>query len=381
MGTLRYMAPERFHGKADSRSDIYSLGLTLYEMLTFAPAYTGSHRAEFIHAILHEEPKRPRSKDPLIPLDLETIVLKAIAKNPSDRFSTADELARELGRFVDGRPILSRRVSLSERVWRWSRRNPAVSLLTLLAGLLTTALVITSTTAAWRFREQRDLVREQRDMAQKEQRKTQVELARSLLQQVRAERYSSQVRPRDERLEKLAEAARLARTGMAGPHILTNLRGEAIATLGGDDLRVLKTWPGRNFNPNYSSYAFDADRFVFIDGGRAIHLCRVSDGSEIRLVKTQSTAILNRPELDSTGRFVYAVLGSAGASRIVLWDLERGEMPASWPLDVCDATFQPDGARIAALRPDGEVVVYDLPAMNDVEAVPCGVEIHAPARD
>ena len=123
VGTLRYMAPERFHGKADSRSDIYSLGLTLYEMLTFAPAYTGAHRVEFIHAILHEEPRRPRSLDPRIPLDLETIVLKAIAKNPSDRFSTADELARELRRFVDGRPILSRRVSMSERVWRWSRRN------------------------------------------------------------------------------------------------------------------------------------------------------------------------------------------------------------------------------------------------------------------
>ena len=113
VGTLRYMAPERFHGKADPRSDIYSLGLTLYEMLTLEPAFTASHRAQLIHAILHDEPPRPRKLDPQIPRDLETIVLKAIAKDPVRPLRDADELAAELGRFVEGRPILSRRVSLA----------------------------------------------------------------------------------------------------------------------------------------------------------------------------------------------------------------------------------------------------------------------------
>ena len=279
VGTLRYMAPERFQGKADARCDVYSLGLTLYEMLTLEPAFTASHRVQLINSILNVEPARPRKLDPQIPRDLETIVLKAIAKNPSDRFSTAGEMARELGRFVDGRPIRSRRASVPERLWRWSRRNPAVALLALLAATLTTVLAIGSTAAAWKFHEQRDQVLEQRDALQKEQRNTQLELARSLLQQVRAERYSRQPGPRAQRLERLAQAAQLARAGMARPNLLTDLRGEAIATLGEGDVRPSKTWPGLNLSPAVSSFSFDADRYVVVEGGHTFHLHRISDRS------------------------------------------------------------------------------------------------------
>jgi len=174
VGTLRYMAPERFQGKADPQCDVYSLGVTLYEMLTLKPAFTGSHRAQLINTIIHVDPVWPRKLDPQIPRDLETIILNAIAKNPSDRFSTAGGMARELGRFVEGRPIRSRRASVPERLWRWSRRNPALAMLTLLAATLTTVLAIGSTAAAWKFHEQRDQVRN-------EQQKTQDQLRHSLL--------------------------------------------------------------------------------------------------------------------------------------------------------------------------------------------------------
>ena len=158
VGTLRYLAPERFAGRSDARSDIYSLGLTLYEMLTLEPAFRSSHRAQLTHAILHDEPARPRKHDPRIPRDLETIVLKAIAKDPADRFADAGEMAAELGRFVEGLPIRSRRLAIPERIWRWSRRNPALARVSLLAAALTTALLIGSVAAAWMFREQRDAV-------------------------------------------------------------------------------------------------------------------------------------------------------------------------------------------------------------------------------
>src|SRR5262249_27343940 len=155
-GTLRYMAPERFRGRADARSDIYSLGMTLYEMLVLEPAFRASHRVQLMHAILHDAPRRPREHDPRIPRDLGTMVLKAIAKDPADRFADAGAMAAELGRFVEGRPIRSRPLSIAERIWRWSRRNPALAASSLAALALAVILVIGSVAAAWIYRGQRD---------------------------------------------------------------------------------------------------------------------------------------------------------------------------------------------------------------------------------
>src|SRR5262249_37059699 len=90
VGTLRYMAPERFRGWSDPRSDVYSLGLTLYEMLLLRPAFASADRLELIRRVTHEEPIRPRTVEPQIPRDLETIVLKAIDKEPSRRYPSAD---------------------------------------------------------------------------------------------------------------------------------------------------------------------------------------------------------------------------------------------------------------------------------------------------
>ena len=92
VGTFRYMAPERFQGASDPRSDIYGLGITLYEMLTLRPAFDDSDRAKLIERVTNADPPRPRQLDPMIPRDLETIVLKAIAKERSDRYQTAAEV-------------------------------------------------------------------------------------------------------------------------------------------------------------------------------------------------------------------------------------------------------------------------------------------------
>jgi serine/threonine protein kinase len=115
VGTLRYMAPERFRGHADVRSDIYSLGLTLYELLALRPAFGEAAEAQLIGQITSEGPPRLDRLEPQLPRDLVTIVHKAMARDPADRYQTAGALAEDLRRFLDDRSILARRVRLPER--------------------------------------------------------------------------------------------------------------------------------------------------------------------------------------------------------------------------------------------------------------------------
>jgi serine/threonine protein kinase len=134
VGTLRYLAPERFSGQGDVRSDVYSLGLTLYELLALRPAFDEADRNKLVKQVMHDEPARPRKVNPAVPRDLETVVLKAIARDSAQRYQTPAEMADDLKRFVEDRPVKARRISEAERLWRWSRRNPLPA--TLLAGLV-----------------------------------------------------------------------------------------------------------------------------------------------------------------------------------------------------------------------------------------------------
>jgi eukaryotic-like serine/threonine-protein kinase len=126
LGTLRYTSPEQVRGDhdvIDPRSDVYALGATLYELLTLRPRFECEDRHALLHRILNDEPTPPRRINPRIPLDLETIVLKAMAPETSHRYGSAHELAADLSRYLEDRPILARRPNVSEQVMRWSRRH------------------------------------------------------------------------------------------------------------------------------------------------------------------------------------------------------------------------------------------------------------------
>ena len=126
VGTLRYMAPEQVdsrRGVVDQRSDLYGLGATLYEVLTRSPAVDGDEHWGVVGRILNRAPVAPRKLNPRIPVDLETIVLTLLAKEPADRYPSAADLADDLRRFLDGKPIQARRPPLTERVYRWIGRH------------------------------------------------------------------------------------------------------------------------------------------------------------------------------------------------------------------------------------------------------------------
>ncbi len=129
LGTLRYMSPEQAearHGVLDHRTDIYSLGLTLYELLTLRPAFGGDDRQTLFRQIADDEPRRPRQINAATPKDLETVVIKAMAKEPQSRYATAGDLADDLERFLADKPIRARRPTLLKRAAKWSRRHQAV---------------------------------------------------------------------------------------------------------------------------------------------------------------------------------------------------------------------------------------------------------------
>jgi eukaryotic-like serine/threonine-protein kinase len=134
LGTLRYMPPEAFEGKYDARGDIYALGLTLYEMLAVRPAYDETDRARLIRLVTAGNPSRLRDLDRQVPRDLETVIHKAIERDPGHRYQTAALLAEDLRRFIEDRPIRARRIGEVEKFARWCRRSPVPA--SLVAALL-----------------------------------------------------------------------------------------------------------------------------------------------------------------------------------------------------------------------------------------------------
>jgi serine/threonine protein kinase len=142
LGTLRYMSPEQAAGKhvlLDHRTDIYSLGATLYELMTLRPIFDGSYRQSLLHQILNDEPRPPRDFAKSIPQELETIILKAVGKTPDERYATAQDLADDLSRFLEHKPILARRTTLVNRARKWARRHPSVVAASVLLCFLTAA--------------------------------------------------------------------------------------------------------------------------------------------------------------------------------------------------------------------------------------------------
>jgi serine/threonine protein kinase/WD40 repeat protein len=254
VGTLRYMSPEQTLGRRiaiDHRTDIYSLGVTLYELLTLQPAFRGRDRQDLMRRIVHEEPPPPRVVNRAIPEELETIVLKAMAKKPEERYASAQELAEDLGRFLNDEPIRAKRPTVWKRAVKWSRRHKtaviAASIVLVVAGA--SAAVV----AYERFKGQQI----EGQAAQTEYQK--------LLNQIRSLRSERHPGYRDKVWPLLAKAVQLD----SPDKDLDELQQEALACLG-DVTGVQPTFLG-DFPAELRSLALDPE-------GRHV-VCGLGDGT------------------------------------------------------------------------------------------------------
>jgi hypothetical protein len=304
VGTLRYMAPERLEGRADPRSDIYSLGLTLYELLTLRPALDDGYRARLMERIRQESPPLPSRIDRRIPRDLETIVLKAIVKEPGGRYATAAALAEDLRRFLADRPIQARRTPLLERAWRWCRRNPALAGMTATVALMLAVVAFGGLTAALIYGRVADQERQARRDVEEKKNELDTHLYFTRINLAHRELTAKLANPG--RAEDLLEACPLDRRGWEWHYLKRLWRIEPVV------LRV----PG---NKEVSGVAFSPD---------GEHLAAACLDRTVRVWHLRSGGVVT---LRGHEKYVYSVafspingrrIASASADKTVrIWDL------------------------------------------------------------
>jgi serine/threonine protein kinase len=176
VGTLRYASPEQATGQrlVDHRADLYSLGATFYELLTLQPVFPDTSRTPLQRQIAECEPCLPSQFDRAIPVELETVVLKCLAKAPTDRYRSARELADDLERFLSHRPILARRPTLLERARKWLRRHPSIAVATTLSLVVcSTALLVNQALLAREQARTREALRREELRAEQAERRLQ----------------------------------------------------------------------------------------------------------------------------------------------------------------------------------------------------------------
>lgn len=388
IGTLRYMAPERFSRAADIRSDIYSIGLTLYEMCTMQYAFNETGRAQLMQQIATRDPISPRRIRPEIPRDLETIIMKSIAREPSARYQTAHALANDLGRFLDDKPVLARRVSLFESIWRWCRRNPSYGLLFACVGLLAAIVVL----GAVGFALQKSFhASELQDetlralAAESEARGANLESTRSLYRSyvghAQASRWSRRRGQRFETLAELSKASELLRSLDWSDEQVNQerlrLRNAAIAALPLVDVREITSWSAKNFARSGLS---DDGRLMAWSEDDGLLIVRDVDANsivaELQGPPEQAWVVV----FDPTGRFIAGKFHDdvpLTAPKLIVWNIQTGRkvLDLRENLGRTVFAFHPNQPEISISRSSGSLETYSLSDGQLVRSQPVGKDL------
>jgi serine/threonine protein kinase/WD40 repeat protein/Tfp pilus assembly protein PilF len=350
LGTFRYMAPERFRGEGDARADIYALGLTLYELLVLKPAFRSDDRLKLVEEVKNADPPRPRALDPRIPRDLETIILKAIDKEPQRRYSSAESMADDLRRFLADEPVQARRIGPLERLWRWQRRNRAIaSLAAVVLVLLVTVAGVSSVASMW--------LRSALCESERANEEARAQLWDSLLSQARASRMTRQPGQRLETLRAIRKALELP---VPAGRSRDELRTEAIAALMLPDVEVVKEWESWQSG----TFAMTIDRafrrYARADKDGNVRIHRLEDDVELcRLPGFGSLVDGYRFAFSPDGQYFHTRYEPWGVANSRLWRLD-GDEPAEIERDYWDIAFRPDSRQAAITDEKGIVRILDL---------------------
>jgi WD40 repeat protein/serine/threonine protein kinase len=398
LGTLRYMAPERFRGRGDARADIYSLGLTLYELLVLRPAFDSPDRVALSEQIKTKEPPRPRTIDPRIPRDLETIVLKAIEKDPGDRYATAEAMAEDLRRFLEDEPILARRASAPERLARWARHHPSVAAL---AGVLTVVLLVATIASVLTARRMAGLARANelaKLAAQAAQKQAETQRGEVDRLRVRAEHHLYITR-----IGQAEGALRLYDFVTARSQLDLCRPGPGEPDRRGWEWSYLDQWCSPDLRTIALSTRFDAHAIAVSPDGRLLAIgCAApftAGTREYPPVPTYLVSIPNvqvRHELASVHkRHVVAVafrpdgkrLATLGDERTLrIWDVDSGREVKAISLSpgsghLAGMSWSPDGRRLASASGDGLVRIWDPETAQETAQFPHSAHVVAWSPD
>ncbi len=371
VGTLRYMAPERFKGECDARADVYALGLTLYELLALRPAFDAPDRLHLIEQIGRQEPARLRTLDPRIPRDLETILMKTIEKDPRRRYPSADELAADLRRYLADEPIKARRTGPLERLGRWGRRNPVVAGLSaavVLVAALGFAGVFGQMQVAWAHAADAEQ-KEKEAQKERDEVKALNEKLRAAQDQLRRTLYAAQI--------NLAQHA----WDKGGVRRVRELLEQHRPKEGESDLRGFEwyylyrlshTQPvalieGHTDAVQGVAYSPDGKRLASASADRTVKVWDAQTGQELFTLKGHKNAV-RAVVFSPDGKRLASAGGPSGKQdgEVKVWDAQTGQelltlKGHSWIGNT--VAFSPDGKRLATTgNPDGKqatITVWD----------------------
>lgn len=346
LGTPSYMAPEQAMGKVSEispRSDVYALGAILYEALVGRPPFRDSSVWETIRQVIHSDPVTPRLLNRSVPRDLETIVLKALEKEPAARFASAQDLADDLGRFLSDEPIFARPVSRTEKCFRWVRKNRTVSTLaaTLLGLLLLIGIGSAGSATMIRWQEsQRTKLAGEKDQLQTQ--KTNLEQQTTTLKkQSRAERYFSD-------MLLAADALRIS-TGI------------------GRVREFVDPWDQDREQPDLRGWEW--------------HFLRSAAHEEFDFIEIKTTQGLNVPlsTIAFHPREEVVAVGAATGDLYVgpIDDATQIQFASDHELHITNLVWRPDGERVATASLDGKVFVWMPDPLQKVDEIDFGKIVFA----